>query len=233
MYHTDKTYITKDKKLLGLINENHQLLLCLQHFNIDFAVENKTVERVCGENNIDLTSFLTIANLYNNFYPSQKDLSKITNILSILTYLKNSHEFYVNDKYPELEQCLDKLKNGNNKKALLLIEQFLKEYFDEVLEHLKYEDEVAFPYFYKLESGDKQTEAINFSAKEYKNHHTDIETKLTDLKNLFLQHLIIDGTPNIKRKFLVTLFELEFDLKIHSIIEEKILIPLIERMENK
>jgi hypothetical protein len=33
------------------------------------------------------------------------------------------------------------------------------------------------------------------------------------------------------RKFLDTLFGLEFDLKIHSVIEEKILVPLIEKIE--
>lgn len=71
------------------------------------------------------------------------------------------------------------------------------------------------------------------SVIEYRNHHTDIETKLIDLKNLFLKHIKIKNELTIKRKFLNTLFGLEFDLKIHSIIEEKILIPLIEHIEKK
>ena len=102
-----------------------------------------------------------------------------------------------------------------------------------MLEHLKYGDDIAFPYFFSLERKDKITQSKSFSAKEYRNHHTDIETKLTDLKNLFLKHIKIKSDLNVKRKFLNTLFGLEFDLKIHSVIEEKVLIPLIERIENE
>jgi len=111
-----------------------------------------------------------------------------------------------------------------------MIEKFFTDYFEEVLEHLRYEDEIAFPYFYNLKDK-KGFVKKTFSAKEYRNHHADIETKLTDLKNLFLQHIKIKSDLNIKRKFLNTLFGLEFDLKIHSIIEEKVLIPLIEKIE--
>jgi len=233
MYKTEKTYITKDKKMLNLINDNYSLLLCLQHFDIDFAVNNKTVEALCSENEIDLYTFIVIANLYNGFSPGENELNKINNIESILAFLKNSHSFYIEDKYPELKYYLEKLKNNNSSKDFQLIEQFFNEYFEEVLEHFKYEDEIAFPYFYSLRKVDRIVKGKSFSAKEYRKHHTDIETKLTDLKNLFLQHLKIKSDLSIKRKFLNTLFGLEFDLKIHSVIEEKVLIPLIEKIEVK
>ena len=233
MYKTEKTYITKDKKMLNLINENYSLLLCLQHFDIDFAVDNKTVEILCSENEIDPYTFIIIANLYNGFFPGENDITKIKNIKPVLLFLKNSHSFYIEDKYPELKYYLGKLKNNNSSKDFQMIEKFFIDYFEEVLEHLRYEDEIAFPYFYRLKEKDGVVDKKSFSAKEYRNHHTDIETKLTDLKNLFLQHLKIKSDLNIKRKFLNTLFGLEFDLKIHSIIEEKVLIPLIERIEGK
>ena len=231
MYKTQKSYITKDKKMLDLINENYAFLLCLQHFDIDFAVDNKTVEHICTENKINLNAFIVIANLYNGFFPGEDEINKITDIESILAFLKNSHSFYIEDKYPELKYYLEKLENSHSSKDFQLIEQFFNDYFEEVLEHLKYEDEVAFPFFYKLQQKDQTIKESSFSAKEYKNHHTDIETKLTDLKNLFLKHIKIKSDINIKRKFLNTLFGLEFDLKIHSVIEEKILIPLIEKIE--
>jgi regulator of cell morphogenesis and NO signaling len=100
-----------------------------------------------------------------------------------------------------------------------------------VLEHFKYEDDIAFPYFCSLLDDHVSYQQNSFSAREYQNHHTDIETKLTDLKNLLLKHIKIKSDLNIMRKFLDTLFGLEFDLKIHSVIEEKILVPLIEKIE--
>ena len=128
---------------------------------------------------------------------------------------------------------MGKIKNNHSNKDFRLIEQFFNDYFEEVLEHLKYEDEIAFPYFYRLLQNNQLNHTKSFSADKYKNHHTDIETKLTDLKSLFLKHIKIKSDLNTKRKFLNTLFGLEFDLKIHSIVEEKILIPLIEKIEVK
>ncbi|MBN2778099.1 MAG: hypothetical protein JXR36_10660 [Bacteroidales bacterium] len=233
MYKTQKYYITKDKKIIELINENYSLLLCLQHFNIDFSVNNKTVQEICIENNIGVNTFIIIANLYNSFLPSENEILKIDDIKPILQFLKRSHSFYTEDKYPELKYYLEKLKNDSSLNEFILIEQFFNEYFEEVMEHLKYEDEIAFPYFHSLIQDRMTYQKKSFSSKEYKNHHTDIETKLADLKNLFLKHLKIESELNIKRKFLNTLFGLEFDLKIHSVIEEKILIPLIEIIEKK
>jgi regulator of cell morphogenesis and NO signaling len=233
MYKTQKSYITKDKKMLDLINENYSLLLCLQHFDIDFSVDNSTVEQLCVENKININAFIVIANLYNGFFPVDDEINKIDNIKPILHFLKKSHSFYIEDKYPELKYYLEKIKNVHTSRDFQLIEQFFNDYFEEVLEHLKYEDDIAFPYFFSLERKDKITQSKSFSAKEYRNHHTDIETKLTDLKNLFLKHIKIKSDLNVKRKFLNTLFGLEFDLKIHSVIEEKVLIPLIERIENE
>ena len=231
MYKTQKSYITKDKKMLDLINENYSLLLCLQHFDIDFSVDNMTVRELCNENKINHSTFTVIANLYNGFFPKENEIDKIDDITSILFFLKKSHSFYIEDKYPELKYYLERIKNNHSNKDFQLIEQFFNDYFEEVLDHLKYEDDVAFPYFYSLLNKDKLQQRKSFSANEYKNHHTDIETKLTDLKNLFLKHIKIKSDLTTKRKFLNTLFGLEFDLKIHSIVEEKILIPLIENIE--
>ncbi len=233
MYKNQKSYITKDKKMLDLINENFSLLLCLQHFDIDFAVDNLTVGELCIENKIDLNAFIVVANLYNGFFPDYNEINKIGTIKPILDYLKKSHSFYIEDKYPELRYYLEKIKNVHTSRDFQLIEQFFNDYFEEVLEHFKYENEIAFPYFFSLERNDKITQSNSFSANEYSSHHTDIETKLTDLKNLFLKHIKIKSDLNIKRKFLNTLFELEFDLKIHSYIEEKILVPLSKKIENQ
>jgi len=233
MIQSNKTYITPEIKMIDLINDNYSFLLFLQHFNIDFNVDNKTVKDLCIENKIDLTSFIIIGNLYNGFFPGEKDVYKIENLRSVLTFLKNSHTFYIDDKYPELKNYLKEIKPANNNKDFRLIVQFFDNYFSEVLDHLRYEDEVAFPYFYSLPDSLPSDREKTFSAGEYRNHHTDIETKLSDLKNLFLKHVRIKGRLNIKRKFLNTLFGLEFDLKIHSIIEEKILVPIAERIETK
>ena len=233
MYQTHKTYITPDMKMSELIIENPTLLLLLEHFEVDFAVKEKTVEQICTGNNIDLPVFLVFGNLYNGFYPDEIEISALKDISAIIRFLKNSHRFYKHDKYPELRNFINQLHQKHNTADILMIEKFFNEYFEEVLEHLDYEESVAFPYICRLIEEGRIQQKNTFSANEYSDHHTDIETKLTDLKNLLLKHISLKNDFPIRRKFLFSLFELEFDLNIHSIIEDKILLPLVSQIESK
>jgi len=233
MYQTHKTYIKPDMKMSDLINENYSLLLFLEYLEIDFAVGDKTVFQLCKENNIDQSVFLVISNLYNGFYPNKDEIYLIDDISIIIKLLKNSHRFYKDDKYPEIKEYLIKLNDKHNTDDIILIERFFIDYFEEVLEHLAYEEQIAFPYFCQLLGKETIQKASKFSVREYKEHHSDIETKLTDLKNLLLKHITIKNDLTIRRKFLYCLFELEFELKIHSMIEEMILLPLITKVEKQ
>ncbi|MEE4215056.1 MAG: hypothetical protein V2I34_08295 [Bacteroidales bacterium] len=233
MYRTTKTHIKKDAKLSGLINENPMLLLFLEHLEVDFVVEEKTIDQICSINKLDPGAVLLIANLYNGFYPSVKDLDHITDISLIIRFLGNSHKYYKNDKYPEISNYISDLRRTNPSSDIDLISTFFSDYFNEVLEHLDYEDETAFPYFCRLNNKKETGLKEEFSAHEYSEHHTDIETKLTDLKNLLLKHISIKNELPLRRRLLISLFELEYDLTIHSMIEEKILLPVVERLEGQ
>ena len=233
MYQTHKTYIKLDMKMSDLINENYSLLMLLEHLDIDFAVDDKTVSQICNENNINQSVFLIISNLYNGFYPNKGDVHLIDDIPTIIKLLKNSHRFYKEDKYPEIKEYLIKLHDKHDTEDIILIEKFFNDYFEEVLEHLDYEEKIAFPYFCQLIETETIQQKSNFSAREYKEHHSDIETKLTDLKNLMLKHIALKKDLPLRRKFLFCLFELEFDLNIHSMIEEMILLPLITKVEKQ
>ena len=233
MYQTQKTYIQPEMKMLDLINQNPNLLLLLEHFKIDFAVADKTVTDICRENNINITVFILISNLYNGFFPEKVKIDSKDDISLIITFLKNSHNYYQFNKYPEIKEYIQELHDKYQNEDIAMIEKFFSDYFKEVLEHLEYEDKIAFPYFCSLiDSASEQVET-EFSVNEYREHHGDIETKLTDLKNLLLKHIELKNNLSIRRKFLNSLFELEYDLNIHSMIEEKILLPLIDDIEKK
>ena len=231
MYQTHKIYITPEMRMSDLIEENSLLLLLLEHFEVDFAVDDKTVEQLCAENNIDLAVFLVFGNLYNGFYPGKDEINTLEDVSSIIRFLKSSHRFYKHDKYPELKAYLVQLHEKQDRENILLIEKFFNDYFDEVLEHLDYEESKVFPYICSLIEKGKINSSYDFSANEYRDHHSDIETKLADLKNLLLKHISLKNDFSLRRKFLFSLFELEFDLSIHSLIEDKILLPLVGKIE--
>ncbi len=234
MYQTHKTYIKPSMRMLDLINENPSLLLLMEYFEIDHAVNDMTVQELCRKNKIDLDVFLIFSNLYNDFHPNlQEVMGTDLDVQVIIKFLKNSHNYYKNDKYPEIKQYINQLYNHQNSTDVKRIEVFFNDYFNEVLEHLDYEDKVAFPYFKQLSEQKVDIKKCVFSSNEYRVHHTDIETKLSDLKNLLLKHISLNKDYILRRKLLSALFELERNLNIHSIIEEVILLPLIEEIENK
>lgn len=231
MYQTKKTYINADMKISELVIENPALLLMMEHFEIDVNLHAKTVLDVCKSAKINKNLFLTISNLYNGFNISENDEYLASDIILIIKFLKNSHQYYKNEKYPEVLDFIKILHLSNHSKETELVEIFFIEYFNEVKDHLDYEEKIAFPYICELLNKKKNKSKNNFSVKIYKKRHSDIESKLTDLKNLLLNHLHLKNEMSIKRKLLYSLFELEFDLGIHSIIEEKILIPLVISIE--
>jgi regulator of cell morphogenesis and NO signaling len=51
------------------------------------------------------------------------------------------------------------------------------------------------------------------------------------LKELLLKYVPVQNDRVLRRKIIVSLFELEYDLAIHSTIEETVLMPLIDRLE--
>jgi regulator of cell morphogenesis and NO signaling len=234
MYITKRTFIQPEMKLTDLFFENPMLLLMMEHFDIDYVTHEKTVEQVCTQNSISPQVFVVFANLYNGFHYSNDDVFSKNDMLTMIAFLLNSHQYYKNEKYPEIRNLIDRLYLKNETPEIKMVGKFFDEYFQEVTEHLDYEDQIAFPHFSGLINRPAgQHIPTAFSANEYLDHHTDIETKLTELKNLLLRYISIKSDRALRRQLLFSLFELEYDLTIHSTIEESILIPLVKNLEKQ
>ena len=237
MYHYSRIKVKPYMKMADLIDSNPYLLLMLLHFNIDFRVSDRTVQQICNQYNISELLFISIANLYTCSGTRGDQPFSRKDLLQVIDFLKNTHNYYRFEKYPQISTYIRQLQENHPEKELKLLDKFFNEYFTEVREHLDYEDEVAFPYFITLLGSEHYSNNKEiYSSQEYGDHHTDIELKLKDLKNLLLKYIKIDNDLGLRRKLFMELYELEFDLYIHSLIEETILIPSginIEREQNE
>jgi len=234
MYQSHKVYITEDMIFSELVLENPTLLLMLEFFGVDDAINDKTVKDICECYTIHLSTFLMFANLYNGFRPNSKDVNMETvDVRNIIKFLKSTHQAYRGEKYPKIQNLIKDLYVRQDAKEVERLEFFFNDYFDEVLEHLKYEEEYAFPYFCQLIGDVSQSVNVNFSVNEYRDHHSDIGTKLSDLKNLLIKHITLKGDFPLKRQIINHLFDLENDLAIHSMIEELVLQPVIQAYEKQ
>lgn len=234
MYQTNKLYVTPQVSMSELVAENPSILILLEHFEADCVVHDDTVQQYCERHAISLQVFVLFANLYNGIVPTA--LPQLTNddIMAMLRFLANSHVYYKTQKYPEIESYISQLSIYNKAPEIPLIQKFFEEYFAEVIEHLDYENSVAFPFFISMLNNQKpSTKVGTFSSLEYKEHHTDIECKLAELKQLLLKHVPVQDDRILRRKILVSLFELEHDLHKHSLIEEAILTPVMHTIEKQ
>ncbi len=222
--------INRDTKMSDIILNNHFMILVLERFGIELGLHNKTIEVVCKENNISTKMFLAIANLHNNISYTPISTFNYSEIETIIQYLKNSHQYYSNEVFPEIIKNIHFMSEYNKNPEILMIEDFFNEYKKEVDQHFDYENKIAFPYMLNLLE-DRQGKKNDYSIIKYKEHHNNIEEKLDDLKRLLIQHLPQKNDRIIRRKILFALFNLEQDLMVHTKIENDILIPSIEKVE--
>jgi len=223
--------IFKTSKMADVVLENYYMILVLERLGMQLGFHDKTVEDICEENAISSKVFLTIANLYN-YKIIEKDINFDNDeVKTILDYLKISHDFFSHDLLAKIEKNINQMIAINDKPEMLMVKQFFNNYKAEVLHHFAFENNTVFPYIINLLNDDRSIDG--FSINEYNEHHDDIEETLYELKRLLIQHLPPHDDIEIRRKILHDLSDLENDLNIHTKIENEIIIPLVEELENK
>ena len=66
----------------------------------------------------------------------------------------------------------------------------------------------------------------------YEEEHTDVDEKLYDLKNILIKYVRGDSLNAVYQEVIFELFRLEKDIQDHTRIENNILLPLVEEMED-
>ncbi|MBN2893015.1 MAG: hemerythrin domain-containing protein [Bacteroidales bacterium] len=231
--------VNKEMKMADLVHQNYHILPIINRFGIRLGFGDKMIMQICAEKNIDTDFFVEVVNVFlNDEYFPQENLQRFS-VSSILGYLKKSHDFFINVKLDSIEKKINELIEHccrDNSTKIELIKNFYIEYKNELIEHIKYEDEQIFPYVNKvLKAIDKNEkfESDDFSIEDYLENHTDVEEKLFDLKNLIIKYLQLPKEVEISNEILFELFDLEKDLQNHQNFEEKVLVPVVVKLEQE
>lgn len=223
---------TKELKIADIVEQDFKQVLLLEHLGIPFIVKEKTVEKICQEHNINPNLYLHFASLFANQIPSQIPHYNSNDIKCMVRYLQNSHHYYLNERAAKIVRIVKQIAEETNCAGIHLLNDFVQNYIEEVKKHFDYENNIVFPYMIAM--ANNEPNIGNYSIAEYKQHHDNIDDKLADLKGLLIKYLPFDDNENhLRRKLLHCLFDLEQDLKIHTLIEDTVLIPLVENFEGK
>jgi regulator of cell morphogenesis and NO signaling len=231
-------------KLADIIHTNYLLLPILNRFDIQLGFGDKTVEEICREMQLNAEFFLVIINSFHdhNYFP-QDQLQRFD--LSLLVdYIKKSHSYYLDLKVPQIEQLIQNLSNKSDeqfKDQMSLIEKFFQDYKEEIITHIQEEENIIFPYILtigKVYKEDKINKALKHLIQEnsidkFAGEHSNIEDKLFDLKNIIIKYLHPVKDNFISNTLLNELFRLERDLNDHARIEDKVLIPKVQYIEQE
>lgn len=218
-------------KLADIISANYKLLLVLSRFNIHLGFGEKSVEEICDKENIPVSLFLLICNIHTfKDYLPEKDALQSFGVDSLIAYLQSSHLYYKGKCLPGIEHQLDIIVQKGNSNPTRILQRFYEGYQREVLNHFNYEETVVFPYIGQL-TGDSNPQT--YSITQFEENHSNIDEKLNDLKNIIIKYLPDIGSPEELNTLLFQLFELEDDFLKHTLIEDKILVPLVLQLEQK
>ena len=220
-------------KMADLVASDISLLSILQRLEISLGFGEATVAEVCAQHNISAELFLMICNIYS-FRDYRPQIETLTNddIRNITTYLRASHKFYSTICFPALHNNIHRMVNELDDVSRRLIDKFYDDYDNEVNSHFRYEEEVVFPYIEQLLDNSK---AVNcgFRISLFEHNHGNVNEKLNDLSNIIIKYLNKDYASQLRFEILGDIHNIGNDLLKHSDIENKLLVPLVEKIEQR
>lgn len=224
---------TKTNKMVFLIQENHHLLPVIHRFGMRLGFRNKTVEEVCNEFSIETSFFVAIVNTFHNksFFPEKKLLS--FSPLLIIDYLRKTHRYYISYSLPQIEQLMHELQlsaSGQNKE-MKMIEEFYLKYKTKLLLHIQDEEEKVFPFIEELVKNPDVVRRKDFKLN-FEEEHEHVDLELGDLKNLILKYIPPVYNELVCNKLLDEIYRFEKDIHDHARIEDVILIPQVQQLQN-
>ena len=221
---------SSEGRLSDLITAHPSLLSLLPRLGISLGFGDRSIADVCDECGVDTGFFLLICNVYtfNNYVPSTPTILD-TDMTGLVSYLEKSHKYYVDKRLPHIESHLDAIAMKLNGRLGEVFISFFKQYKQEVEAHFAHEEKEVFPHIRALMAGKSDT---TYNIGMFLHTHSDIEGKLNDLLNIVFKYLPPQVDDDNVLDVVYDILRLSEDLKKHTFIEEKIMVPLVKHLEN-
>ncbi len=227
----NNTLYSARMKMADLISADNELLSILHRIGIKLGFGEATVAEICERYRMSTELFLMICNIYSfRDYTPNVDMLRKEDLPDITGYLRASHVYYKTVCFPHIHNKIHMMVAELDSINRRLIDKFYDDYDAEVTNHFMFEESIVFPYIESLLKNGKSLQ-LDFSISKFEENHTYIGEKLNDLKNIIIKYLPEDYSSPIRFEILKDIYDVESDLQKHSLIENKILISLVEKLE--
>ena len=212
--------------MYDVLCDEHHLFQMLSRFGIPLGFGEKNVREVCKESNVDVTTFLAVANYVKvgpevaSYYVDKVSAAALTD------YLKRAHSYFLDFQLPDIRRRLvSSINCSDANEVAFLILQFFDEFMRDVRHHMEAENNKMFKSVDRLLQGGSisDTQFLQFARSNENFNH-----KLQELKNLIIKYYKGDGPNELLNMVLFDLFNCEEDLQLHRGVENDLFLPAVE-----
>ena len=217
-------------KMSDLICENYNLLLVMSRFGLSLGFGDQTVQQVCERQGVHTGTFLAVVNFMDGECCVSEEFHDQISVEALMEYLKKAHSYFLDYNLPVIRRRLIDAIDCSQDDVAFLILKFYDEYVNEVRAHMGYENEVVFKYVNALLQGE---DTGRYNIGVFVARHNQIETKLTELKNIIVKYYPSRANNNLLNTVLFDIYSCEKDLCSHCRVEDYMFVPLIAELEKK
>lgn len=225
-----ENYKSSDR-LRDVIANDYRLLQVMSRFGISMGFGDKSILEVCQQCGVDSDTFLAIINYVRQGAENKPQKVDNVNVGSILRFLKKSHSYFLDFIFPSIRfHLLNAIDCSMKNEIAYLILRFYDEYVEEVRTHMESEENGTFILVQQLIDGENiPLEKSQLLSK----HHEDIEKKLKELKNMFIQYYPQAEINERLNAVIISIYQAEEDLAIHCLVEDNIFAPAIRKLKRR
>jgi regulator of cell morphogenesis and NO signaling len=232
----------ENSKLASVIHKDHSLLPVINRLGVKLGFGDRTIREICEAEGIDANFFVEIINVfhYEGYFPEKKLLG--LSVASVIDYLKKTHRYYIQYLFPETDRLMQLFLQscGGQCPENELVRKFYDKFRNECVLHFQTEEVEEFPYILELNEvvgkGEGKSRFFekygDFSLRNFEEEHINIDDKIFDLENIIIMYLPPNYDQNVGNTLLANLFQFAKDLKNHSRIEDLILLPKVQQLED-
>ena len=216
-------------KVSELADCNCRLLLVLSRLGISGSFGEKTVSELCSKAGLDTETVLLICRVYASagYRPSAREVRRCR-VEDVVRYVRQSHDFYLRNAIESIASSIERLIAPCQSAQQQVVRKFFSGYKDELLKHFAFEEKEVIPYVGGLLEGRRSQ---TFNIHYFEENHTNIDEKLSDLKNIVMKSLPHECDDTLRLNLLQDLYALQDDLRSHTCIEDHILVPMARMLE--
>ena len=227
----NQAILSKDMKIIELIDVDYRLLSIFQRLDIQLPYGDISIEEMCRRCNMSVELFLMICRTYIEAdYLPNVDTLKVSDLPHLLQYLRASHRYYIDSLMPKIADGFERVLQLCEESQRAILRQFYHGYEEEVKSHLQYEEQEMFPYVESVISGKGEAVA---TMCDFVDNHTDVCDKIDDIKSIVIKYLPEACSTRQRCDLLFDIFALREELLKHTMLEMRILAPVVINAESK